>query len=251
MKRGCSCGTISLVILAIVAGILFWDAYPIFFGESPKPENTQWPERLTLIGRTEWGDEAISHPDTISLMNGVSRITIHHDGMPPLPMKTEAQIKSRIVSIRKAHSKKYADIGYHYIVDPLGRIWEGRPVEYQGAHVQGENAHNIGILFLGNTYEDKPTEKALGGLFTFIRYLRLKYDISEEDIKTHRELAQTGCPGKFLQAELETARKTGKLIVKEPSNLQFDLDEFLRKFEGVTTEVKKFFDKEAPAPDKQ
>jgi hypothetical protein len=35
-----------------------------------------------------------------------------------------------------------ADIGYHYTIDPTGRIWEGRPVQYQGAHVKMNNEHN-------------------------------------------------------------------------------------------------------------
>jgi hypothetical protein len=243
-KRGsCSCGTITLFFLLIVAGILFWIAFPVFFAPPPKPEDTKWPLELTLINRAEWGNEEIANPEGIDVMNGVKRITIHHDGMPPLPMKTEGQIKSRIVSIRKAHSKKYADIGYHFIVDPLGRIWEGRPLEYQGAHVQGKNENNIGILFLGNTYHDKPTEKGLDGLFTFLRYLRQRYEISEANVVTHRELAQTGCPGKFLQEEIDKARKAGELKYKKPGDFTFDLEETITRIENLIKKLKGLVEK--------
>ena len=218
-----------MVILFGIAGFLLWVAWPVLFGTAPRPEDTKWPEKLNFISRAEWGIEDISHPEKIDLMNGINRITIHHDGMPPLPMKTKSQIKSRIVSIRKSHSKKYADIGYHYIVDPLGRIWEGRPLKYQGAHVQGHNHHNIGILFLGNTYEDIPTAEGLDGLFTFIRYLRQRYRISEDSVKTHRELAQTGCPGKHLQEELEKARKNGKLKVGDPPAFRIDVEKWVKQ----------------------
>lgn len=231
-----------LVILAMIAGVLAWIAYPVFFGDYAEEQELTWPETLTLVQRSEWGNEEISNPDDIEPMNQIYRITIHHDGIPALPMKTESQIKSRVIAIRNTHSQKYADIGYHYIVDPLGRIWEGRPIRYQGAHVQGKNEGNIGILFLGNTYEDIPTQKGLDGLFSFIRYLRLRHDIDEAEVKTHRELAQTGCPGKLLQQELVKARESGKLKVKAPSGLPFDVEEVITKIEDFFKEAKKYID---------
>lgn len=235
-----------LILLSLVAGVLFWIAYPILFSPPMDPADTPWPGELTLIERAEWGEEEISHPEKIDPMVSVSRITIHHDGMPPLPMKTESQIKSRIVSIRKSHSKKYADIGYHFIIDPLGRVWEGRPIDFQGAHVQGQNENNVGILFLGNTYEDKPTEAALDGMFRFIRYLRLRFEIDEDQIKTHRELAQTGCPGKFLQEEIVKARKAGKLKVAPPPIFAFDSDEYIKRLQKFAEKVIEAFEELMP-----
>ncbi|MDF1816299.1 MAG: peptidoglycan recognition family protein [Verrucomicrobiales bacterium] len=231
-----------MVILFAIAGLLLWIAWPVLFGTSPRPEETKWPENLYFISRSEWADQSISHPEDIEPMSGITRVTIHHDGMPPLPMKTEAQIKSRIVSIRKSHSKKYADIGYHYIVDPRGRIWEGRPLQYQGAHVQGHNSNNVGILFLGNTYKDIPTAEGLDGLFTFIRYLKQRYKIPAENVKTHRELAQTGCPGKLLQEELDKARKSGKLKVRVSPGFRIDIEDWIRKLETWIGEAKKLIE---------
>jgi len=184
--RSCSClAVLVLLFLAAVAGVLFYVAYPIVFAPPPEPEETEWPIDLEKIARADWGNQEIANPDRISPMGGISCITIHHDGLPPLAMVTEKQIKKRVVAIREDHSRKYADIGYHYIVGPKGRIWEGRPIQYQGAHAQRHNANNIGVLFLGNT------------------------------IYPHAELGKTECPGKHLQDILDVARKDGTLEYPE------------------------------------
>lgn len=246
MKRGTgSCGTILLVILTCIAGILFWIAYPLIFAPSINPENTKWPSNLTLIKRGEWGNEAISNPGKIALMKEIKKITIHHDGMPSLPMKTEENIRSRIVSIRKSHSKTYADIGYHYIVDPKGRIWEGRPISYIGAHVQGHNSNNIGILFLGNTSDVAPTPEGLKGLYTFVRYLRQRYEIKKEAVYTHGELGQTDCPGKYLQEEITKARKRGEFDLKV-SVLPFTFQRFNKKLQSLWSDFEEWIQKLMP-----
>jgi len=71
----------------------------------------------------------------------ITRITVHHDGMDTFSSTSQADAAHRIELIREAHvnQRKFADIGYHYIIDPGGRVWEGRNVRFQGAHVQDNN----------------------------------------------------------------------------------------------------------------
>lgn len=40
-------------------------------------------------------------------------------------------------------------IGYHYVIEVDGNIALGRALEEVGAHVQGNNAHSIGICLIG------------------------------------------------------------------------------------------------------
>ncbi|MFN9956771.1 MAG: peptidoglycan recognition family protein, partial [bacterium] len=78
-------------------------------------------------------------------------ITVHHDGMTPFWGKTETEAKARIELIRNGHrGKGWADIGYHYVVDRNGTVWQGRDLtRWQGAHVKERNEHNIGVVCLG------------------------------------------------------------------------------------------------------
>lgn len=229
-RSSCSClAVLVLLFLTAVAGVLFYVAYPIVFAPPPEPKETVWPEALVKIKRVDWGQQAIANPDRVTPMSEIKKITIHHDGLPPLAMSTETQIKKRVVAIREQHSLKYADIGYHYIVDPKGRIWEARPIEYQGAHAQRHNVGNVGVLFLGNTSDTKPTQAGLDGLYMFLRYLRQRYDVPINEIYTHAELGQTECPGKHLQSILETARKDGTLDIpdlEQPIDWPAIIDEF-------------------------
>lgn len=215
-RRSFSCSCLLpflFLLLAGVAAVLLWVAFPILFPGSETPEPARWPESLEMIGREEWAGPVEADEGELEPMNGVGKITIHHDGLPefpPLPMRTRDEIRKRIVAIRRSHSDRYADIGYHFVVDPLGRIWEGRPLEYQGAHVRGKNDHNIGILVLGNFFHDKPTQPGLNGLYSLIIHLLEKHQLDPNVVFTHGELAATGCPGEALQAEIDRARETGR-----------------------------------------
>ena len=75
-------------------------------------------------------------------MAGVSKITIHHTGGPkPFHGKTAKDAKVFLNKVQRFHAitRNWADIGYHFGIDPQGRIWECRPIQFQGAHVKNFN----------------------------------------------------------------------------------------------------------------
>ena len=44
----------------------------------------------------------------------------------------------------------WADVGYHYLVDKDGTIYEGRNIAIRGAHTQGHNTGSAGVCLLGD-----------------------------------------------------------------------------------------------------
>ena len=65
-------------------------------------------------------------------------ITIHHDGMPEaFTSTTKVSAASRLETIRKSHLRRdggrWGDIGYHFAIDPAGRLWQGRPLTWAGS----------------------------------------------------------------------------------------------------------------------
>lgn len=171
-----------------------------------------------IIARREWTN-AQPNMSLINPMNGISRITVHHDGMPPANLRAKADVASRLELIRRAHvgnhddgGKNWADIGYHYVIDPQGRVWEGRAVRFQGAHVRNNNEHNLGIMVLGNFDEQKPTPEALSTLDAFLADRMRACRIGLDRVYTHQEINATACPGKHLQAYMRTTRSnSGRL----------------------------------------
>ena len=52
------------------------------------------------------------------------------------------------------HMPGLKSIGYHYVVDLDGRLWQGRNLIEAGAHVVGHNAHSLGICLVGGAELD-------------------------------------------------------------------------------------------------
>lgn len=177
---------------------------------TPQPAYTVQPDGV--IPRRAWTGAgpimALANP-----MNGISRITVHHDAMNSYGMRSEADAAARLNKIRQMHvGRGWADIGYHYIIDPAGRLWEGRPVQLQGAHVSDTNEHNLGIMVMGNFDEQRPTSEALATLDGFLADRMRAYRVPLSRVYTHQELKPTACPGRSLQAYmLDTRARTGRL----------------------------------------
>lgn len=165
-----------------------------------------------VIGRDRWAAFGPNYQKA-NPMSRIRRITVHHDGMGPFTSTDMMATKQRLESIRKAHlGQGWADIGYHYVVDPAGRVWEARPTSLQGAHVRDENDGNLGIMVLGNYERQRPTGQATASLEAFIIQQRQQYGVPVSAVYTHQELRATACPGRSLQAFLDSSRSgTGRI----------------------------------------
>jgi hypothetical protein len=168
---------------------------------------------VAVIPRTRWTQaqpfllrEAIS-------MNGVTRITVHHDAIPNTDVSTMDDAARRLNAIRKGHiGEGWVDIGYHYIIDPQGRLWEGRTTRLQGAHVRNQNEHNLGVMVMGNFDLQRPTPQALGTLDLFVCEQMRRYGVPLSRVFTHREIGASQCPGRNMQSHMVMARaRTGFL----------------------------------------
>lgn len=145
-------------------------------------------------------------------MNGVNRITIHHEGHTQVAFADVASTQQRLEAIRRVHTAQrgWADIGYHYIIDRAGRVWCGRDVRLQGAHASRQNEHNIGIMVLGNFGLQAPTQAQVASLELATRTLMSFYRVPVSRVFTHRELPEqrTACPGDQLQAHVGWLRRS-------------------------------------------
>lgn len=169
-------------------------------------------EALDAIPRSTWAERA-AIPSRLRSMSGVSRITVHHEGWTPVWFDSVDDTADRLESIRRGHLDRMraGDIGYHYIIDRAGRLWAGRDLRYQGAHVRQNNPHNIGVMVLGNFDQQSPADAQLDRLDRVLIALMHKYKVPVRHVYTHQELVATACPGEQLQPYLVDARRSGKL----------------------------------------
>ena len=143
-------------------------------------------------------------------MGKVYRITVHHDAIMPIPSGSYSDSLRRMQLIRTGHlNNGWADIGYHFAIDPSGRIFQARPLELQGAHVKYNNPGNLGIVAFGNYEKIRPTQATLNSINKMVAYAMERFSVPISNVYTHRELRSTACPGRHLQTQMVSTRARG------------------------------------------
>ncbi|MCC6407291.1 MAG: N-acetylmuramoyl-L-alanine amidase [Planctomycetes bacterium] len=162
---------------------------------------------LVVIDRSRWG--ALSPvPSRLTPLKGQwSRITLHHSAEESSDGKGGSVEDSAhtLRLIQKFHMETghtWGDIGYHFLIDSGGRIFEGRELKWQGAHAGGKdgsnNTQNIGICMLGDFQRRPPTPAALKSLELLVADLRARFPIAANRLFAHTEFTGSECPGPFL-----------------------------------------------------
>lgn len=176
---------------------------------APAPTDPSLPSGV--IARSRWAKGS----PVSSLMNPmrpVQYITVHHDGTSPFYAVDESTSMARLESIRNAHrGQSWGDIGYHFAIDRGGRIYQCRPLNWQGAHVKDHNEGNIGVVNLGNFDQQSPSDAQARALRSFLTTLQTQYRVPVSRIRTHQEWAATACPGRSMQSYMTTLRSSGQL----------------------------------------
>ena len=172
--------------------------------DEPEPEPAPEPHNLVIVPRSAWTDRPVG-PNR-NPMNGVRRITIHHTGEHPgLEGVPQMEVLRRIERYHR-EERKWCAIGYHYIIGKDGKIYEGRPAKYQGAHVLSANEHNLGISVDGDFMRRLPNPRQLRALETFLDDRRRTYRLAKKQVFGHRDLNQSLCPGDALYGWLKRYR---------------------------------------------
>lgn len=169
---------------------------------------------VNVIPRTAWGAqsritlsriEAGDYHPTLNRagwrvydqpLNEVLRLfVVHHSALPASDGPREIQ---RLHQVQRG----FADVGYHYLIDASGIIYEGRPITVRGAHVAGHNTGAVGVCLLGNFEKTEPAPAQLASLTTLALALRGAFGITH--LAGHRDLPSqnTLCPGANLWPRL-------------------------------------------------
>jgi len=161
--------------------------------------------QLAVENRSAWSPAAADRGN-LEPMGAPRRVTIHHSAMyfrDTRPSVCAAQIQR----IQKEHmgNRGYGDIGYHFLIDPAGRIWQGRDMRWQGAHASGiNNRQNIGVCVLGNFLRGRggqgPNGAQLQAMQTLVAQLMQQYGFGPTDVHCHSDFKATECPGPLMES---------------------------------------------------
>ncbi|MCX6397029.1 MAG: FG-GAP-like repeat-containing protein [Propionibacteriales bacterium] len=195
------------------------DLDPVAMKLAPKP---------TIFSRAQWGANE-SLRDAGSLRYGTVKAGfIHHT--VNANNYTSDQVPALLRGIYAYHtqSRGWSDIGYNYLVDRFGRIWEGRyggvDRAVVGAHTLGYNEYAFAMSAIGNFDVAAPPQAVLDAYAKLFAWKLSLYDIRADAtrlyvkdrylqaINGHRDVGQTACPGRYLYAKIPSIRTAAQAI---------------------------------------
>ena len=176
----------------------------------PAPVVKQVEPALWYVPRSRWANEPIRLDRVTPMGRKPYRITVHHssevstaDGTRENgdPVKVLREIEQSH-KLGRGKNEPFACIGYHFIIGADGRVYEGRPLAYQGAHATGDNnIGNIGICLLGD-FDHHPVPRIQRErLVEVLDRLCAEHGIvaSSTTILCHKDFKSTECPGRHLE----------------------------------------------------
>lgn len=174
-------------------------AAPIPAPGAPKPE---------VVSRDGWGAAPPRAPfDPMA----PERLTVHHTAGAQPMTESDAVTEMRLIQRYHQNGRQWNDIGYHFVIDGAGRVFQGRPENVVGAHVLNRNTGNVGISLMGNFHDpaqDQPTAAQIDSLKLLGRWLVAAYAIDPRTLSGHRDFQSTDCPGERVYVLLEDIRRS-------------------------------------------
>ncbi len=144
-------------------------------------------------------------------------LTLHHASEPRATWSGDAFP----LGIQEMHQQDsdYADVGYHFLIDEDGVVYEGRPLAIKGAQVYKFNAYLVGVLWEGQfekkfheTWDLGPTAAQVTAATEIMKVLAERLDT--DDIRGHRDRdaaaglrEPTDCPGSGAYTIVDLVRR--------------------------------------------
>ncbi len=181
---------------------------------TPKPK---------IYSRKQWGaNESLRDKGSLRYFE-VHAGYVHHTVNANDYSRDEVPGILRSIYAYHTQSRGWSDVGYNFLVDRFGRIWEGRyggvdrPVV--GAHTLGYNDWSFAMSAIGNFDVKRPGRtmiQAYGALFAWKLSLHgvdaasARQDVGPDTFRAingHRDAGSTACPGRYLYAKLPRIRE--------------------------------------------
>ncbi len=190
--------------------------------------------RPDIVTREGWGADESLRESGFVYTGDVRAAFVHHTDTGNDYTCAEAPEVIRGIYRYHVVSEGWRDIGYNFLVDKCGTVYEGRaggvdkPVK--GAHTMGFNNDSTGIAVIGTFMDDDPPEAVVQALAELVAW-KLGLSGADPEGKTyltseggnlypkgekaelnvvsgHRDGFATDCPGTLLYRRLDTVRST-------------------------------------------
>jgi hypothetical protein len=193
------------------------------------------PGQPPIIAREAWA-HGHARPHHAPVYGDIKLAFVHHTVSSNGYSAGEVPAMLMAIYAYHVHVRRFWDIGYNFVVDRFGRIWEARAggidMPVVGAQAGGYNAESTGVAMLGDFMNAVPSKAATGALehllawklslhgvpatghvtvvvdpaSAFYTPFRPGAHVSLPRVAGHRQGDTTECPGNALYAHLPSIR---------------------------------------------
>ncbi|MFE7935352.1 peptidoglycan recognition protein [Streptomyces sp. NPDC057456] len=239
MLLGCLPGLAAVAALGLCAGGVDHATTAASGARPPaaRPATAHPALRPPIVPRAAWLDDLARHAQPPPRYDDkVVAVFVHHTDSPNGYACADAPRIIRYLYAGQTGARDWDDIGYNFLVDRCGTIYEGRAGGVDravtGAHTQGFNHRTAGIAALGTFTAGVPVPQAM--VDSIAALAAWKLGLSDVDPRTdvrltssnsrsryasgtsatlpalagHRDGYMTSCPGAALTARLPEIRAT-------------------------------------------
>jgi hypothetical protein len=219
-----------------LAVVMRWGAPATDSGaERPATEATDKPAapRPPVIPRAGWDANERLVREAPTYVHRVRVVFLHHTNHSNTYDCADVPAMLRALETDHIRNEGWDDIGYNYVVDRCGNIYEGRggegPGTVQGAHTKGFNKQSVGVAALGSFGEGAHVPQVMLEALAAVAAWRLAPGADPHGrvrltstnggsrypegatagfatLSGHRDAFETTCPGEALYRRLPALR---------------------------------------------
>jgi hypothetical protein len=191
--------------------------------------------RPAIIARSVWHADEKAVREKPAYTGAVEMVFLHHtDHSNSYDCRTDVPGMLRSMQEHHIHDMGWNDLGYNFVVDRCGNIYEGRAGgvdrAVRGAHAKGFNGRTLGIAALGHFGSGQEVPRAMLESIAAVAAWKLPRGVDPEGhvrmvsnndesrykkgrpaelrvISGHRDEYETQCPGEALYRQLPRLRE--------------------------------------------
>lgn len=195
----------------------------------------------TIVSRKGWGADESLRSGNPDYTEPVKVGFVHHTDTTNSYSPSESAGIVRSIYAYHTKSRGWSDIGYNYLVDKYGTVFEGRyggiDRAVMGAHTGGFNSHSFAASLMGNYASAQPSSAMLTSLERLFAWKLGRYYLDPRGtgtlvsagggtsrysagtahtfnaIAAHRDAGYTSCPGDYVVNKLSTIRSAVQALM--------------------------------------
>ncbi|MFQ5446896.1 MAG: N-acetylmuramoyl-L-alanine amidase, partial [Saprospiraceae bacterium] len=172
----------------------------------PSPRSSCSCPQPAYLDRDGWCPSGDCPPDPTPSPTNVTHLIIHHSATANTASDWAAVVRS--FWDWHVNVNGWNDIGYNWLIDPNGVVYEGRGDDILGAHFCGKNTGTMGVCVIGTFTDALPAQAALDKLTDLLAWktcdvgtdplgsaFHASSGLNLHRISGHRDGCATECPG--------------------------------------------------------